>query len=185
MSQKITSRVEKLEEACGVNQPCEFCDFMEKQNRRWTETLTRYGYQSPALKESDIRLCPCAWCGRPVKTSFANFTASERALFDRMEATGRDGTMCALENATLFDEIFAACKRADAITFGEAYQAQEVQELKAAMLKETIDLTNALADRGIMPRLHYICRVDGCACNYPKSESEYQANLRVRMKRAA
>jgi hypothetical protein len=185
MSQKIITRVEKLEAATGINEPCEMCDLTAAQNERWTETLTRLGYRFRPVSESDILNSSCLWCERSVKINLENFNLSERVLFERSQAAHYAGTFCAPENKNLHNEVMAACERAGREKYGKLYDSEEAQALLAELEQATRDLANSLFDRGITTRHHYICQIADCKCNYPKSESEYQANERAMRKRAA
>jgi hypothetical protein len=172
-----------MEKTLGVNQPCEVCDLTQESSRRLAEELDRLNFKLHKAQESDTRRYPCAWCGRETEIDFTGFTASERELFERLHAVYYAGTHCAPENATLLDEIRAACERAERERYGQHYDVvrNHLDEYKRNMA----DLTDRMYGQGITPRHHYLCRVEGCLCNYPKTEAEYEANKRELMRLAA
>lgn len=169
----MQTRIKKLEHATGINEPCEVCDLVDDYAKRAVTIRRELGIpvSNPQGRAPWLHTCP--WCLRQVDTDIGDFTLSERVLFERRDAAGEQGRVCAPENATLDDEIDAAVERVQRKLYGPHYEtgAHLLERFKAEI--------DRIVERRV-PRFHYLCRVEGCACGYPKTEEEFRANVQAK-----
>lgn len=171
---KAENRIRKIEEATGINEPCEVCEASNEFARRVQEFLEAHNIKRLETQPSDILTIACAWCLRPVRVSLIGFTLSERVLYERMDAVYEAGTLCEPGNATLHSELDAAFKRLSQEWYGE--HAGEYEQL----VEECSQKIDEIAARKA-PRKIYLCRVPGCECQYPKTEEEWHRNVQRRL----
>lgn len=175
---KVISRLEKAERESGINKPCEVCE-LDKDNARRVHGLTvKYGHTMPEPQPHEIMESQCYWCWRTHTTSLVLMNDAERAAYLRYFAVGDAGLWCAPEHSTLKAEMSAACNNSERRFFGEHFD-----ELKAILEDHRRDLELIAARR--LPIIHYLCRVDGCECDYPKTEEDWQNIASDLAKRAA
>ncbi len=171
----LKSRLAKLEYTSGINDPCVVCDAIERHGRRAGELAERLGIASEPKGKAMV-LLTCKWCLRGKEYNLYSFTVSERALMEKMELAYESGTLC--EHPTLHDEIEAMFERAFRRNRGAHYE--QFQKLEAEWQSEF--------DRviiGVVPRFHYLCRVPNCSCDHPKTDEEWERNVRASGLRAA
>jgi hypothetical protein len=103
-------------------------------------------------------------------------TEDERAAYKEYFTAQTEGRLCALRASE--DKVDFSTEEAARRIFAKCFV--EYKQLCRAM----VDEINAIARR-VSPRFHYLCRVDGCNCRYPKTDEEWQANQKRRGKKAA
>lgn len=167
----VQSRLGKLEEATGINEPCEVCETVGRFTKSAVELLNRIGIVDRT--PSAITSITCAWCLRPITVDVAEYTLSERVLFERLDAAYTNGTFCLPENKTLWDEVTAALDRSARKKYGQHYE--RYRELEDKCHSEINEIATRRA-----PLKMYLCRVAGCACEYPKTEAEWRANAKAK-----
>jgi hypothetical protein len=162
----IQTRVEKLEQATGINEPCEICDLIEDYVKRELKMMAELRLPIRESPRPVIMSRTCPWCLRSADSDRSLFTLSERVLFERRAAAAAQGQLCLPENATLDEEITAAFARVDRELYGPHYEA-------CAGLRERFKAEVERVVARNKPRFHYLCRVEGCTCEYPKTEEEF------------
>lgn len=60
----IQTRVEKLEQATGINEPCEVCDLIEEFVKRSLAVMTEFGIPIRESPRTAITPHTCPWCLR-------------------------------------------------------------------------------------------------------------------------
>lgn len=166
----LERRVEKIEQATGINEPCEVCDAIDRCAKRVVELQYQLGIESDK-RAPVIKHFRCAWCLRDTVLDVVEYTEEERALVDRIEEGYANGTYCA--DPSLWDELAAAFDRVDREKYGAHYDR----------FREIYDACNAEIEEVMTrraPRNLYLCRVPGCSCNSPKTEAEWLRNVRYR-----
>jgi hypothetical protein len=170
MSTSITKRLEKLEGATGINDPCAVCDLQARFEARIEEFEKSIGIKSLRPRPCDLTYSPCSWCLRPRETNLSDYSISERALWEKWSAIHRDGLRCA--NAAVKAEVDAMCEATGRRKYGEHYDTY------VAMLNE---FTRGLHEIRGVPKQIYLCRVPECQCVYPKTLEQAHANLQKKL----
>jgi hypothetical protein len=167
----LQTRVSKLEDVSGINEPCEVCEASKRLNMRLNEMVTRLGIvlpKSPPAKLQDV----CSWCLRPVALDLGGLKVSERVIYERMSEAYEKGTICLPENSTLRAELDAAFEREGREMYGQHYDQYMIE---SQIFEDEV----AEISRRRVPRRLYLCCVPGCACSYPKTEDEYHRNAKA------
>lgn len=163
----LQTRVGKLEQVTGINEPCEICEAVNKYTERIVALRKSLGIALRPVKSVRINV-RCGWCCASHSCDVGEYTTTERALWERIKEADQSGTFCLPENRNLFDDLFAAIDRLAREDYGAHYN----------LYKELSDECNAkiqrVASRNV-PRSIYLCRVPGCKCDYPKTEAEWHA----------
>jgi hypothetical protein len=170
----VQTRVSKLEEATGINEPCEVCEASSRLSAKITDFNRSIGFKRDKPGPGDLANKVCAWCLRSVATNYAGYSISLRVLFERCEAAFDQGAYCALENETLMEELEAACELQEREWYGTYYES--VKALIDEYRAEVEEIFTRTA-----PRKIYLCRVPACMCDYPKTEKEWQSNVKRRL----
>ncbi len=167
----LEARLRQLEKATGINEPCPVCEIME-------EWGVRIGAECEAAGGTcrDYPFVPfaefCPYCARERVTNAGAFTEGEREVMRRYDAAFREGTVCALDKAGVDAEIAAMFERRGQEVYGAFYDRwRELREEQERAVDEVA--------RRVAPRYHYLCRVAGCACEYPKTEYQWVENSRA------
>jgi hypothetical protein len=168
-------RLKRIEEATGVNEPCEVCDHIEASIVQIEELALRLGVPLSEATPPEMAF-PCHYCLRVKYIKVGEFSLSERVLFERLHAAYDAGTLCTPENYRLRDEIGAACDGHSRAEWGEHFPA-----LQSLTSEQHENLAQICAH--LIPRKIYLCRVSGCGCNHSKTEEEWRT--RVSKRRAA
>ncbi|MGA9996529.1 MAG: hypothetical protein WBP93_14020 [Pyrinomonadaceae bacterium] len=181
---KAENRIRKMEEATGINEPCVVCDVL---NSELAEFYAWFADKSLEKLDGPRDLMPrvCHWCGKTRPQDVTHYTVNERALIERHDAAWFAGRLtCAPECKGLHDELLAMYEKHSYIQLGVYYE--EGRAMSDAAVERMLAY---IEENAPCPFYHYICTVEGCTCEYPKSEKEFQANRetnkRLREYRAA
>lgn len=169
----LQTRVNKLEQAMGIKEPCEVCEAVERSRVRFEELMSHLNIVEPKRTPVPMHF-NCAWCRRPVTVDVSDFTVSEQILYERMNTAYNDGTLCLPENKNLWDELAVAFDRVARERYGQYYD--EYRKVNSIYLDELSEITRRRAPAGA-----YLCRVADCVCSYPKTEEEWRANVKRRL----
>jgi hypothetical protein len=170
----LQNRVRKLEDATGINEPCEVCEAAKRFEAKLEDFHKSIRFKRAKPKPDELVTRACYWCLRPRVESWAGYSENLRALFERLSVAWEQGTLCAPENANLFEELKIACEVHERGLYGEHYDAVK------ALIDEYIDEMPKIAAR-TNPRKIYFCRGLDCHCNYPKTEEEWRARMKRRL----
>lgn len=88
----VLNRVEKLEQAAGINEPCEVCDAIDALSLHIHELMKLAGLPIEEASTDDPMLSSCAWCLRPVTLNTRRLSI-ERVLMEKLDAAAVDGSM--------------------------------------------------------------------------------------------
>lgn len=168
--QGLKRRVENLEIASGINETCPACELSILYERRAEEMTSALGISLPKPSEKDLMRVRCIWCWRSHNYNMKGYTQSERALCERVDIVYEQGTLCASENTTLLDETQAAHERVTRERYGAHYEAFR------GLFDERNRELSKVAEKHVL-RQPYLCRIEGCGCDYPKSVEEYLATM--------
>ncbi len=121
----IQTRLAKLEEASGINMPCNWCVNWEDDQREVLASLTEHGATIHRPKPADLKPGHCIECGRVVVYDQTFLTAEDRALYDQLLL---ESDACERENRTesrvwwqSFIGIFDREQSAMRAHYGEAF----------------------------------------------------------------
>jgi hypothetical protein len=169
----IRGRLERAAQATGIDDPCEVRAATARMGRAVAEWRKARGI---SVGDGKSFVGVCWWCLRTHNTSAERFTAADVELFARMDEAHRLGRICAPENEGLYEQVIAACERSAREVSGEMYD-------EYACIVEGFRAELDAVTRHTIPRFHYLCRVAGCECEYPKTEAEYMQNVSYKLAR--
>jgi hypothetical protein len=173
---KAESRIRKIEEATGINEPCVVCDVLNSELAEFFAWFVEKGLNKPEDTPRDLMPRVCHWCGKTRQQDVTDYSVSERALIERHDGAWFAGRFCAAENKGLHDELLSIYDERSREQLGIYYEAGR------AMTNAAIERTRAyIEERHPCPFYHYICTVEGCTCEYPKSEAEWHRNVQRRL----
>lgn len=160
----LSARLEKVERAVGIGEPCEAC---EAREAAWAWTVEHDRAWGIEPYNTDRAACipsRCYWCGAAEYVSH-NFTPAEAADFATLDGCFWRGDLC--QHKALRASVLASIDRHTAKRYGE--HADEVR----ANSEEYGEALRAI-EKAPLP---YLCRVPGCECEYPKTLTEWQKNV--------
>lgn len=156
------SRIKKLEAAVA----CEACELRDRLVRTLGELSTAWGLKAaPGV----VRAVRCDFCGARKDVYLSGMTPDEIADMMRAEELYWRGEMCSPEFAQAQERALAGLGRALREFWGEHFA--EVEPYR----EEYREALNAIRQ---MP-VPYLCRVPGCACEYPKTLERWKANCKA------
>lgn len=165
------NRLQRLEQETGINEPCVVCDVLNAELAPLYAFCIEKGLHRDENEPRDIMPRVCHWCGKTSNQDVTVYTVSERALIERHEAAFFEGRYCAPENKGLHDELLEMYETVSRRQSGDHYE-----ELYALERKAVAFMLEYIEENDPCPVYHYLCTVENCACEYPKSEAEFQAN---------
>ena len=160
----VRRRIERIEAALfcpGCQMPPDFAAEYESLRRRAGLALV--------CGEADKFPSLCWWCGRVQRWPLNDYAPDERELIVRCAAAFDEGTLCLPEVEAAFAERDAMFRRADARLFGPLVAEMEDFHARAQAYTEG-------ATAGKRPLIPYLCRVEGCACDFAKTREEWERN---------
>ncbi|MGA9997399.1 MAG: hypothetical protein WBP93_18415 [Pyrinomonadaceae bacterium] len=176
---KLENRLQRLEQETGINEPCVVCDVLNAELAPLYAFCIEKGLHRDEGEPRDLMPRVCHWCGKTLNQDVTSYTVSERALIERYEAAFFEGRYCAPENAGVHDKLLAMYETVSRRTSGDYYG--ELNELE----RKAVDfMLKYIEENAPRPFYHYLCTVEGCACEYPKTEAEWQANTEQKRREA-
>lgn len=168
MSSSIERRVEKIEQATGINEPCPVCVATLRLNKRAAE-LQR-ALNLPLPDASRMMRLRCFYCQREEVYPVGSFTPEEIAAFEADSIFYARGEMCRPEAKRAADMMLEAVERMTATYYGE--HADKFQAILDDYMAEVFG--DAFRFRAVSA---YLCRVPGCGCDYPRTLAEWRKNV--------
>lgn len=165
----IKSRLERAEHQLGIGGECEACEVRDRFTKRLARRFEEWGVSAEDGGAPTIET-RCDWCGAARTARLVGHTIEEAADFERMDAMYWAGEMCLPEYAPLKAAVLGRLRRAAVERYGEEH-AGEIAERVAAY--------NAELDLIRRPPLPYLCRVENCECEYPKTFAEWRRNAQA------
>lgn len=124
----LQNRLERLEQATGINDPCPVCDLRARFEARIKEFELSLGIKPVRPRPCDLTYSPCPCCLRQRETNLSGYSISERALWEKWKAVRRGGLR--YKNEVVKAELLAMCEAVSRRKYGEHYDTY------AAMLDE-------------------------------------------------
>ena len=112
----------------------------------------------------------CAYCGIVRRVPLMDFLPAERELIVRCSDAYDEGTFCLAEIESAFAERDELFKRKDAELYGPLLAEITDFHRRGRALQEK----ELAARRPVVP---YLCRVEGCGCDYPKTVEEWRERV--------
>jgi hypothetical protein len=145
---RLTRRVERLESASGINEPCAVCDAIHRMGDRLA--LIR----KVEMKSSEVYESRCAWCGRSAKyltdTSDPTFAELYKRWTDLMDA----GKHCDPATQEMYSRLTVLFRQRGLDLYGPEYER----------VLEQFELEMREISMVQKPRFPYVCTVEGCTC---------------------
>jgi hypothetical protein len=155
----IKQKVERLEQQVGIGGLCIICEAAASIARKFSELRIKAGLTQQASSSEVISNC-CYWCFRQKTTDATGYNLSERALMERVYSAYEDGRMHSSEFERDRVELDGIIRERNVSIYGEAALALD---------DEMAEVMSAAVGQAGEPKLKYVCRVEGCDCEYPKA----------------
>jgi hypothetical protein len=171
----LSSRLKKIEKALGVGGHCEACQLTEAFVARMAELEKSLGiWRRPPEGGRTVRIT-CLWCNAPRDIYCGDLTRKEAAEFEESEGFYRRGLLCSPEYEPLRARVSDALERTSRAYYGAHWETCE------PLRREYIEQLKAIRAAGVP----YLCRLPGCACDFPKTLDEWRRNAQANGYRVA
>jgi hypothetical protein len=154
MNTKLQTRLEKLEDRAGINEPCVICETAAKHAERFAELRVKAGLPLRATPSDEIKGL-CYWCLRLHTTDVTGYSLSERALMERVYSAYEEGRMCTPEFERDKADLEAITAEREEVMYGP--------EIERVCADIELEMGEAMYLAG-EPKLKYVCQVPGCDC---------------------